>query len=44
MRLTIVCANKFYQEFRKQYARIKRLRKQKKSLKKCNNKMFRREI
>ncbi len=44
MRLTIVCANKFHQEFHKQYVRIKRLRKQKKFLKKRNNEMLRREI
>jgi len=44
MRLTIVCANKLYQELRKQYARIKRLRKQIFFLKKRNNEMLRREI
>ncbi len=44
MRLTIVRANEFYQELRKQYARIKRLRKQKKFLKKRNSEMLRREI
>jgi len=44
MRLTIVRANKLYQKFREQYARIKRLRKQKKFLKKRNNEMLRREI
>ena len=44
MRLTIVCANKLHQELRKQYARMKRLRKQKKSLKERNNKMLRRGI
>ncbi len=44
MRLTIVCTNKFYQKFCKQYIYIKRLRKQKKSLKKYNSKIFCREI
>ena len=44
MRLTIVCANKLHQELHEQYAHIKRLRKQKKSLKKRNNEMLRREI
>ncbi len=44
MRLTIVCANELHQELREQYARIKRLRKQKKFLKKRDNEMLRREI
>ncbi len=44
MRLTTICANKFYQKLYKQYARIKRLHKQKKSLKKYNSKMLCREI
>ncbi len=40
----IVRANEFHQELRKQYARIKRLRKQKKSLKKRNSEILRRKI
>ncbi len=44
MRLTIVCANELYQELREQYARIERLRKQKKFLKKRDSEMFHREI
>jgi len=44
MRLTIVRANKLHQELRKQYARIKRLRKQKKLLKERDNEMLRRGI
>jgi len=40
----VVCANKLHQELREQYVRIKRLRKQKKSLKKRDNEMLRREI
>jgi len=44
MRLTIVRANKLYQELREQYARTKRLRKQKKSLKKRGSEMLRRGI
>ena len=44
MRLIVVCIDKLYQKLRKQYARIKRLRKQKKSLKKRNNEMLCREI
>ena len=44
MRLIIICANKFYQKFREQYAQIKKLRKQKKFLKKRDNEMFRYKI
>ncbi len=44
MQLIIFCANKLHQELRKQYMRIKRLRKQKKFLKKRNNEMLRRKI
>ncbi len=44
MRLIVVCIDKLYQKLRKQYARIERLRKQKKSLKKRSNEMLRREI
>jgi len=40
----IVCANELHQELREQYVRIKRLRKQKKFLKKRNNEMLRRKI
>ncbi len=44
MRLIVVYIDKLYQKLRKQYARIERLRKQKKSLKKRSNEMLRREI
>jgi hypothetical protein len=44
MRLTIVCTNEFHQELREQYARMKRLRKQKKSLKERDSEMLRRGI
>jgi len=44
MRLTIVRANELHQELREQYARMKRLRKQKKSLKERDSEMLRREI
>jgi len=44
MRLTIVRANELHQELREQYARMKRLRKQKKFLKEHNSEMLRRGI
>ncbi len=44
MRLTIVRANELHQELREQYARMKRLRKQKKFLKEHDSEMLRREI
>jgi len=44
MRLTIVRANELHQELREQYARMKRLRKQKKFLKERSNEMLRRGI
>jgi len=44
MRLTIVRANELHQELREQYARMKRLRKQKKSLKERGSEMLRRGI
>ena len=44
MRRTIVRANKLHQELQEQYARMKRLRKQKKFLKKRDSEMLRRGI
>jgi len=44
MRLTIVRANELHQELREQYARMERLRKQKKSLKERGSEMLRRGI
>jgi len=44
MRLTAVRADKLHQELREQYARMERLRKQKKSLKERSSEMLRRGI